>query len=247
MQAPDEDIALSSRLFRRRTGRAPTRLREDFCGTALLASKWVQKNADNVAMGLDLDARVLAWAEEKNRAPLGARAERLTLCMQDVTVPTRERFEVILATNYSYSVFKTRPALRSYFEAVRRSLTGDGIFLMDAWGGWDAQQPMGDRRKVDGFGYTWERASYDPISSHLVAHIHFDFPDRTKLRRAFTYDWRLWQLVELRELLVEAGFAQPDVLWEGEDEDGEGTGEFRRVKRAKNDPIWNAYLVSGKR
>jgi SAM-dependent methyltransferase len=255
VQAPDEDVALVTRLFRRHAGRAPTRVREDFCGTALFASRWVAKSEANVATGLDLDRAVLAWADAKNRAPLGAAASRLTLLAQDVTVPTRERFEVILACNYSYSVFKTRAALRGYFEAVRQSLTPDGIFIVDAWGGWDAQQPMSDRRVVsaelDGitrrFGYTWDRKSYDPISGHLVAQIHFDFPDRTKLPRAFTYDWRLWQLPELRELLVEAGFADAEILWEGEDEDGESTGEFHRVKRAKNDPIWNAYLVSGLR
>lgn len=249
VQGPDEDIALVKRLFRRHAGRELTRLREDFCGTALFASKWVAHRETNFAAGLDLDRDVLAWGEEHNRAPLGAAAHRLSLRAQDVTVPTRDRFELIIACNYSYSVFKTRAALRGYFEAVRRSLTPDGLFLMDSWGGWEAQQTNTERRRVqapDGarFGYTWEIASYDPISSDITAHIHFDFPDRTKLRRAFSYDWRLWQLAELRELLLEAGFEGTDVLWEGEDEDGEGTGEFRRVKRAKNDPIWNAYLLS---
>lgn len=245
VQAPDEDVALVKRLFRRHAGRELTRVREDFCGTALFASRWVAHREANVATGLDLDRAVLAWAEEHNRAPLGAARGRLSLRRQSVLVPTKDRHELIIACNYSYSVFKARSELRKYFEAVRKSLTPDGLFLMDAWGGWEAQQTINERRRVEGFGYTWEVGSYDPISSHITTYIHFDFPDRTRLRRAFSYDWRLWQLAELRELLVETGFDEPDVLWEGEDEDGSGSGEFRRRKRAKNDPVWNAYLVAG--
>lgn len=246
VQGAEQDIALVRRLFKRHSGREPRSLREDFCGTALVAAEFVKKNAVNVAVGLDLDRPTLEWAEKHNRAPLGAAASRLTLIEQDVLVPTRQRFDVILATNYSYSVFKTRATMKKYFEAVRKSLAPDGIFIMDAWGGWETHALGTERRVVDGFGYTWERSSYDPISSHIVAYIHFDFPDRTKMRRAFTYDWRLWQLAELRELLVEAGLREAEVLWEGDDGKGGGNGVFRPVTRANNDPSWNAYLVTGR-
>ena len=33
-------------------------------------------------------------------------------------------------------------------------------------------------------------------------------------------------LRKLKELLLEAGFSKVTVYWEGEDEDGEGNGEF---------------------
>jgi hypothetical protein len=68
------------------------------------------------------------------------------------------------------------------------------------------------------------------------------------MRRAFTYDWRLWQLAELRDALLDAGFAGVEAYWEGEDADGQGTGLFHRVVRpVDNDPGWNAYLVATKK
>jgi hypothetical protein len=41
-------------------------LKEDFCGTALLASEWVEWRRDNTALGVDLDAATLAWGREHN-------------------------------------------------------------------------------------------------------------------------------------------------------------------------------------
>ena len=35
-----------------------------------------------------------------------------------------------------------------------------------------------------------------------------------------------------------------DVYWEGEDEDGEANGVFRKRTKADNDPCWNAYIVA---
>jgi SAM-dependent methyltransferase len=247
VQAPEHEIQLIERVFKRHTGRKPLRLREDFCGTALLCAEWVKSDRARTATGLDIDRDVLAWGIEHNIAPLGERASRVRLLPQDVTVPTREKYEAICAYNYSYSVFWTRDALRKYFTAACRSLADDGLFFVDGVGGWEAQQVLTERRALDGFTYVWEQAEYDPISNHYVCHIGFEFKDGTKLRRAFTYDWRLWQLAELREVLLESGFAEVDAYWEGEDENGEGSGVFYRVKKATNDPGWNAYLVAKKR
>ena len=51
---------------------------------------------------------------------------------------------------------------------------------------------------------------------------------------------------ELRELLEEAGFARVCVYWEGEDEDGEGDGEFTEEATGDADPAWIAYVVAEK-
>ena len=61
----------------------------------------------------------------------------------------------------------------------------------------------------------------------MLCHIHFSFPDGSKIKKAFTYDWRLWTLPEIRELLLEAGFQRATVYWEGTNEETEeGDGEF---------------------
>jgi hypothetical protein len=78
----------------------------------------------------------------------------------------------------------------------------------------------------------------------MRCHIHFRFPDGSKLKRAFTYEWRIWTLPELRELLLEAGFASARVYWEGEDDDGEGNGEFTETDEGTPDLAWVSYIVA---
>jgi hypothetical protein len=67
------------------------------------------------------------------------------------------------------------------------------------------------------------------------------------MRNAFLYDWRLWTLPELRELMYEAGFANVHVLWEGTDrKTRKGNGIFRRVDHGGNEKAWVAYVVGRK-
>ena len=65
-----------------------------------------------------------------------------------------------------------------------------------------------------------------------------------KLKRAFTYDWRLWTFGAIRDALKDAGFRSTAVYWEGTSKDGEGTGVYRRQKRAENTAGWNVYIVA---
>ena len=81
-----------------------------------------------------------------------------------------------------------------------------------------------------------------------MSHFHLLtwFPDGTKIKLAFTYDWRLWTLPELTELLAEAGFSKTRVLWEGDDGDGGGNGEFTEQATGVADLAWIAYIVAEK-
>ena len=78
----------------------------------------------------------------------------------------------------------------------------------------------------------------------VINHIHFRFPDGSKIKEAFTYEWRLWTIPELRELLMEAGFKRVDVYWEGTDEDGEGDGEYSVSTCGEACEGWVSYLVA---
>ncbi len=244
VQDPASEIAFCTRIFRRAYGHNPLVLREDFCGTALLASEWVKSDSHRMATGVDLEASVLAWGREHHVKQLGQDAKRLTLLRQDVRADVPGTFDVTMAFNFSYFIFKTRPDLKAYFQSVRRSLKPKGMFLLDHYGGPETQEALIEETKQKGFTYLWEQGEYNPIDASTTNHIHFRFNDRSMMRRAFTYDWRLWQLMELQDVLKESGFKHVDVYWEGDDGEGGGNGVFRAKKKALNDPCWNAYLVA---
>ncbi|MBX3269734.1 MAG: class I SAM-dependent methyltransferase [Sandaracinaceae bacterium] len=245
VQDPAFEVHLANRYFRRRVGREPLSLREDFCGTALLCAEWVKSHPSRTALGVDIDPSVLAWGTEHVLSALdeGERA-RVTTVNGDVRDHHPERHDVVMALNYSYFCFKTRDTLRGYFATVREHLRPDGLFFLDLFGGWESQQILLEKRAVEDFTYVWDQAHFDPVTSDFRAHIHFRFADGTKLKEAFTYEWRLWTIPELRELLAEAGFGHVEVLWEEEDEVGQGTGTFKPREHADNDPGWNAYLLA---
>jgi hypothetical protein len=67
------------------------------------------------------------------------------------------------------------------------------------------------------------------------------------MRNAFIYDWRLWTLPEMQEIMTEAGFHDVHVLWEGSDrKTREGNGVFRRCTRGGDEEAWIAYVVGRK-
>jgi hypothetical protein len=152
--------------------------------------------------------------------------------------------DAVLASNFSYFIFKTRDALRRYFRSVCRSLTRDGMFILDAYGGSESFLEMKEDRDLDGFTYIWDQKHYNPIDHHVINHIHFEFPDGTKMRKAFTYDWRLWTLPEIQEILLEAGFKRASVYWEGTDKrTGEGNGEWTEATQGEACLGWIAYVI----
>jgi hypothetical protein len=66
------------------------------------------------------------------------------------------------------------------------------------------------------------------------------------MEKAFRYDWRLWILPEVQDLLQESGFSKVTVYWQGWDEDGEPDGEFKPAERADADAGWICYLTAEK-
>jgi hypothetical protein len=221
-------------------------LREDFCGTANTACEWIGRDPGHYAIGLDRDPEVLDWGRAHNLAALGEeQRSRLQLIEGDVLTTRTRRPDIVLAMNFSYYLFESRELMRRYFLRVRESLVPDGLFFLDAYGGYDAPREIEERRDCDGFTYVWEQADFNPIDSMMNCHIHFEFPDGSRLDRAFSYRWRLWTLPELRELLTEAGFSDVGIYWEGTDETvNEGNGVFERSEVGDADPGWVCYIVA---
>jgi SAM-dependent methyltransferase len=247
VQAVDAEAEFLRDTYRALRGREPLSLREDFCGTASLTCEWVRTGPRRHAFGVDIDPDVLEWGRRNRVARLRETARaRVKLLNDDVRTVSTPPVDIVGAFNFSYFCFKTREEMRGYFTRVRQALNPDGVFFLDAFGGPDASDVTKEKTNIDGFTYIWEQAEFEPVTSRILCHIHFTFPDGSKIKRAFTYDWRLWTLPELRELLAEAGFSKVRVYWEGDDGDGGGNGEFTEHATGTADLAWIAYLVAEK-
>lgn len=245
VQRVDREARFLARLFGRIAGRPALSLCEDFCGTALLCTEWVKKRGRS-AVGIDIDPEPLAWGATHNLAPSEGEPARVRLLQQDVRAPRRGPFDLTTALNFSYCILRRREELLDYFTRVRRSMAADGLFVIDVMGGHRSWRRCREPRRLADFTYTWEQASVDPISNAVVNHIHFHFPDGSRINKAFTYEWRLWTLPELRELLAESGFSGSTVYWEDGGDVRYGTGTYRARARVEQEAAWAAYLVAAR-
>ena len=251
VQSPRTETQFIARRFKKLTGRPARVLREDFCGTASVCCEWIRRSRGNRAIGLDIDPEVLRWARENNVSRLRpAQQARLLLLQKDVVKARTEPTDIVAAMNFSYWLFTDRPSLRHYFRTVHHALKDDGVFFLDAYGGYDAFREIEEPREVeDGdttFTYIWDQAQFNPIDNHMRCHIHFAFSDGSRLDKAYSYEWRLWTLPEIRELLEECGFSRVLVYWQGFDADGDPDGRFRLATKADADAGWICYLTAQK-
>lgn len=243
VQSVESEIDFVDSTFRKLRKRKAERLREDFCGTANTSCEWVRRRPTNIAVGQDLDGPTLDWGREHNLSKLSAaQRSRVHLHRRNVldapvrSSPRRDDdtggVDIILAMNFSYWCFKDRATLVRYFRRVHESLAPGGVFFLDSYGGPDAirilkeRRPIGRKGARGSFTYIWDQAEVNLISSETICRIHFRMSDGSWVRNAFTYDWRVWTIPEIRELLAEAGFVRSTVYWEGDDGKGGGNGEF---------------------
>ena len=255
VQGADYDLDFMERVYRRLNGRAFVRFREDFCGTALVAAAWALRRPENRAWGVDLDRATLEWARRHRLARMRDAASRVKLLRRDVRTVEAPAVDVVAAYNYSYWVFHRRRDLLAYFRAVRRSLRPGGLFFLTAFGGSEAQGTLTERKRVttsysaDGervppFTYVWEQQRFNVVDHRLRCHIHFQLRDGTTIRRAFSYDWRLWTLPEVSDALAEAGFRRSMAYVEGWDDKRNRPDDVLRVRRHfPNQESWLAVVV----
>lgn len=254
VQSPDADIEFFDRVYRETRGRAPMRFREDFCGTGILSATWVESEDGRRAFGVDLDGPTLDWgraAHERDREP--EVLERLELAeanVLDAKMPADGvGADVSCAMNFSFCVFKEREVLKKYLAAALKTLAPGGLFFMEMYGGTESMIELEDDRELEGFTYQWDQHSFNPLTHETLCYIHFAFPDGSKIRKAFTYDWRLWTVPELRDLLLEVGFEKVRVFWETVEDDEDdptmmtGTGEYEEVEEVENQDSWLVYVV----
>ena len=256
VQGVEYDLGFLERAFRHLRGRPARVLREDFCGTAALACGWALRDPSHVAIGVDLDPGPIAWARRVRFPPLRDVADRVRLVRANVLSARVPKADMTIAYNFSFWVFRTRPELLAYFRAARRGLAPDGVLLLAMFGGTGEMRTLVEKKRIpakqgaDGrplpaFGYTWRQDAFNPITHELRCSIDFELPGRRRMRRAFTYHWRLWTLPEVRELLAEAGFRASRVWVERWDDDARRPDPvYHRRTSFPNQKGWLA-LVAG--
>lgn len=232
--------------FREIRGREPYSMREDFCGTALASSHWVQQDAENSAIAVDIDADVLEWAKGNNLPELdAAERARIALIEGNVLDVCNPPVDFIQAFNFSYWCFMDRSTMLDYFTRCHAGLKRDGALFLDAYGGSEAYQVQKEKRKVGDFTFIWEQAEFNSVTYEQQCYIHFKFKDGSKIKRAFSYRWRIWGARELREILLDAGFRKVTVYRQAFDEEtDEPLDEYVAGDDATDFACWLGYIVA---
>lgn len=247
VQAPDFDIKFFLKEYKRLRKNTPRILREDFCGTGYLSCSWVKKNPEHVAIGLDLDPEPMNYGKTHHYEKLSADAKtRMSYHQCDVLKSKRYKADIVAALNFSYCLFKDRTVLKNYFQQVKASLLPQGLFVLDLFGGIECMGgPVEDIIEHKDFTYYWDCDGLNPINHECVYKIHFKEKNRrNKIKDVFVYQWRLWTLPEIKDLLLEVGFKDVMVYWEGEDKDGSGDGKFKPTTFTENCDAWIVYIIA---
>ncbi|KAL2894220.1 Xin actin-binding repeat-containing protein 2 [Bienertia sinuspersici] len=179
------------------------------------ATEWLRTDPRRSAIGVDLDLEALNWCMENNVNKLleaslvkSSHPENL---MENVTIQENEDSaqkipvenslgsaasvsggnlkkdfsfpgrDIVCAFNYNCCCLQKRKELVAYskhaFDALSRK------------------------------GYTWEQAEFDAIQRMTRISLHYQLhKPQKKIRNAFSYNWRLWSLPEIRDYLEETGY-----------------------------------------
>lgn len=232
VQHPLAEVAFINRLFLERFGEAPYLLREDFAGTSIIASTFVQDHPDNQALAIENHRPTHRWAAKHIGKELQDtnRSDDLHFLHADSTSFRGPRCDVAIALNFSLFIFHTTAQLTRYLKHVKRCLQPakqqPSLFLADFYLGPSARKPLQQTRTIHpddlslpSYTYTWQQKSFNPITNQTHCAIHFDTKEPTTNKpltdyshpNAFKYHWRLWSPIELQEAALTAGYQQADI------------------------------------
>lgn len=244
VQNVEGEVDNITKIFKENCDYEPRLLREDFCGTGMLACEWVKQSKEHTAIGIDLDPEPIKIGKERHWSKLSPEEQKRVTYVEGNVLDAHQKADMIVAFNFSYFIFKKRKQLVEYFSAVRKGLKKDGLFLIDLFGGPECQTLLEEETEYNKFSYYWDCQKFNPITNECLYAIHFKPKGGKKFKNVFTYDWRMWSLPELREILEDAGFSKTVAYWEGEDEDGDGDGNFFKAEEAENCESWVTYIAA---
>lgn len=231
VQSPELDLAFLEKAYARHVGGEPETLREDFCGTALMSARWVESDPEREALGVDLDASVLARAEDHGLDE--EERERLELRREDVRWRSPRAYDLVVAMNFSWAVLEDT-ALDEYLATARACC--DGLLALELFGGAGLEVPGAAEHPLDGFTYVWTQRSFD--GRHLEATLSFVLDDGRRFDDAFRYRFVLRPFGELVGRLERAGFEHTALYVE----DARGVRRLRR--KIPKSSIWRGFLLA---
>jgi hypothetical protein len=246
VQNPPGEVEFLNEKYTELRGKKAYLLREDFCGTAAISCHWAAQSKEHFAWGIDLDPDPVDYGKKHHYSKIPVDAQkRMKYMLENVLDAKTPQVDIIFAFNFSYFIFKQRKTLLEYFKQVHADLKEGGVFFIDIFGGPDSQTVMTDVIEHDHWKYYWDCLEFDPINNDCKFAIHFKREGEKKRKNVFVYEWRMWGMRELRDLLEEAGFAKTVAYWEGDDEEDEGgNGEFYQTEHEENCDAWVTYIAA---
>lgn len=255
VQNVEADIDFIESEYKKLKSRDARTLREDFGGTGALACKWVARHPENLAWAVDLDPEPIQYGLKRHYALLDdEQQKRMKYIEANVLDDMEFKTDIVIAFNFSYFIFKKRNQLLSYFKKVREGLNDDGVFFIDLFGGTECRQELEEETEFDNHTYYWDCDKYNAITDEATYYIHFkDNRTDEKFEKVFHYDWRMWSMAELQDILWDAGFSEVLTYWEEDEEDDDddddsttGSGLFYQSREEDNCESWVTYIVAKK-
>lgn len=225
VQSPRHVVALLRGIH----GEEPVALREDFCGSAGVAARWVEegRGADGGgvsgqrALAIDFDEATVRYAAERHGAVVrglggavsGGGRGGLELMVGDcVAAGDCEGTDVVWVGNFSIGYIHRRSELVAYLRRSKARLDagnggfGGGVFACDMYGGAGAYRLGGLHRKRAGRGhemihYYWSHDAADPLTGMVENSISFAVEVEGEVVREYgnAFVYR-WRLWSLAEL-----------------------------------------------
>lgn len=251
VQSPETDVEFLERVYKEARHEIPEifTMTEDFCGTFAISCEWAKLGDNYKAIGIDLDQEPISYGREHYFTELDEEEKsRLTILNKNVLDKELPKTDLICGLNFSYFIFKQRSTLKEYFQNAYDRLNEDGVFVLDCFGGSKCYEANEEETEYtdDKFSYFWDQDSFDPITNEAQFYIHFKRKGEKKRTNQFSYDWRMWSIPEIRDVLEEVGFKKIDIYWEGTTDDGEGDGHFSKTNVGEECESWICYIVGSK-
>lgn len=231
VQSPHTDVEFLRDTYRELKGTRGSTLREDFCGTFKILCEWVKMHSEHQGIGIDLDEEPTNYGKENYLTELSeTQQKRIYVYNDNVLKPNLPKADIITAMNFSYFIFKTREVMKEYFGNCLKSLNKNGILVLDCFGGSARMEPNEEETIHDRWSYFWDQESFDPITNHAQFFIHFKRKGEKKREKVFTYDWRMWSIPELRDILEDVDLSEPMFIGKGQTKTVRVTGFLNALK-----------------